>query len=64
MITPGTGNWPGFIAVGDFNGDGEADLAVADTDEGTVTILLAQQAPLATATASGIPIPRLGDTFD
>ena len=60
MITPGTGNWPGFIAVGDFNGDGEADLAVADTDDGTVTILLAQQAPLATATASGIPIPGWG----
>jgi hypothetical protein len=34
------GKWPVAVAVGDFNGDGLADLAVADRAEPTVTILL------------------------
>ncbi len=38
--TPGTGNFPYFVAVGDFNGDGIPDLAVINLYDSTVTILL------------------------
>ncbi len=34
------GSWPSSVAVGDFNGDGRADLAVANEYDGTVTMLL------------------------
>lgn len=36
----GVGNLPQSVAVGDFNNDGKADLAVANTGDGTLTILL------------------------
>jgi hypothetical protein len=35
-----TGDEPDFVAVGDFNGDGRADLAVANFDSNNVSILL------------------------
>ena len=35
-----TGSYPASIAVGDFNGDGTADLAVANAGSNTVTVLL------------------------
>ena len=35
-----TGSYPRSVAVGDFNGDGEADLAVADYSDSTVSVLL------------------------
>ena len=38
--SPATGHYPSAIAVGDFNGDGKADLAVANSSDDTVTILL------------------------
>ena len=38
--SPATGVLPMSIAVGDFNGDGIPDLAVANLDSNTVTILL------------------------
>src|SRR5438034_741092 len=38
--TPGTGTAPESVAVGDFNGDGIQDLAVANTGSSTVSILL------------------------
>ena len=38
--SPGTGIAPASIIVGDFNGDGKADLAVANNGDNTVTILL------------------------
>src|SRR5262249_2043487 len=33
------GNAPHSVAAGDFNGDGSADLAVANRDSGTLTVL-------------------------
>ena len=38
--TVSVGNEPGSIMVGDFNGDGIADLAVGNEADGTVTVLL------------------------
>jgi DNA/RNA endonuclease YhcR with UshA esterase domain len=38
--SPSTGNYPSSVAVGDFNGDGKLDLAVANLDSDTVSILL------------------------
>lgn len=35
-----TGAYPNAVAVGDFNGDGIADLAVTDGDDNTVRILI------------------------
>src|SRR5207248_183153 len=34
------GTWPLFVAVGDFNGDGQKDLAVANGLSNNVSILL------------------------
>jgi archaellum component FlaF (FlaF/FlaG flagellin family) len=46
------GNAPQSVAVGDFNGDGRLDIAVANPGDNTVSILL--QAPVAQANASGL----------
>ena len=57
---------PDFVAVGDFNGDGDADLAVAnyysylDSSVFTVTVLLAELTQTATVTASGISLVDTG----
>lgn len=55
-ISVGTGN-PAFIAIGDFNGDGHQDLAVASSDSGfsSVTILLGNGSG-GFSPASGSPI--------
>jgi len=34
------GAWPTSVAVGDFNGDGKPDLAIANSNDNTVTVLL------------------------
>jgi hypothetical protein len=39
-LSSGTGTDPAQLAVGDFNGDGAPDIAVANLHRGTVTILL------------------------
>jgi hypothetical protein len=49
--SPGTGFYPYSVVVGDFNGDGIPDLAVANQDSNTVTILLGKGDGTFTATA-------------
>ena len=51
----GTGNHPVMIALGDFNGDGRQDLAVANLGDGTVTVLLGNGSGGFTA-APGSPV--------
>jgi FG-GAP-like repeat len=45
-VAPGTpitvGSWPEAVAVGDFNGDGQLDLAVANLNSNNVSILLGE----------------------
>jgi hypothetical protein len=48
------GNFPQSEAVGDFNGDGLSDLAVANSGSSTNTVLLSQLSQTLTATATGI----------
>ncbi len=50
------GTNPGAIAVGDFNGDGKLDLAVANQNDSTLTILLGNGNGTFTQ-AAGSPIP-------
>ncbi|HEX3745061.1 MAG TPA: FG-GAP-like repeat-containing protein [Bryobacteraceae bacterium] len=45
---------PGSVAAGDFNGDGKADIAVANFNDGTVTVLLGDGAGAFTA-STGSP---------
>jgi hypothetical protein len=40
QTTYGTGSFPDAVAVGDFNGDGIPDLAVANSVDSTVSVLL------------------------
>ena len=43
--SPGVGAQPRSVAVGDFNGDGKPDLAVANASSNSVSILLNSTAP-------------------
>src|SRR6266542_4731990 len=57
-----TGAGPLSVAVGDLNGDGKLDLAVANFNSSTVTVLLNTTAPAAaTCTFSGIQDFAVGD---
>ena len=63
-----TGNSPYAIAVGDFDGDGKLDLAVANSGDSTVTVLLGIGAGKFSA-AAGSPLavgngPRAIETGD
>ncbi len=49
------GSGPGPIAVGDFNGDGNLDLAVTNIDSGTVTVLRGNGSGGFSTTATGSP---------
>ena len=40
VSSPSVGSWPSSVAVGDFNGDGKLDLAVANQTSNNVSILL------------------------
>jgi MFS family permease len=48
-----TGSGPFSVAVGDFNGDGKRDLAVANENSNTVSLLLNNTPPTPTITPSG-----------
>ncbi|CAH2573161.1 hypothetical protein PRNO82_02570 [Planktothrix rubescens] len=52
-----TGNAPQFVSIGDFNGDGKPDLAVANTNSSTVSILL-------NTTANGATTPTFAPKVD
>jgi hypothetical protein len=58
--SPAVGNGPGPIAGGDFNGDGIADLAVANTYDNTISVLLGNGdgtfTTKSTATVGDVPI--------
>ena len=54
------GGRPYGVSVGDFNGDGIADLAVANLVTDTVSILLNQVTQTATAVLTGVSIPGGG----
>jgi len=61
-----TGRGPASVAVGDFNGDGHLDLAVANRDDDSVSILLGQgdgtfQAAPAAAVSPGPGSMAVGD---
>jgi len=54
----GTGNEPASIAPGDFNGDGQMDLAVANQGGGTVSIFLNAAGTNVTLSSSANPSTR------
>jgi len=64
---PATGAAPASIAVGDFNGDGNLDLAVTNQQDNTVTILLGNgdgtfaAAPVSPATGNSPVSIAVGD---
>ncbi len=64
--TVSVGNLPNAIALGDFNGDGRADLAVANAGDSTVSILLNTTAPGAASIGFNPPTgPSVGNNpFD
>ena len=41
-VSPATGQYPQSVTTGDFNGDGRLDLATANQESNTMTILLGQ----------------------
>ena len=56
----GVGGDPRSVAVGDFNGDGNSDLAVANYEDGTVTILLGNgSGGFSAAAGSPIGLPNI-----
>ena len=56
---PDTGSGPFAITAGDFNADGHLDLAVSNSNDGTITILLGQGN--GTFISAGVPLLVGGD---
>jgi hypothetical protein len=66
MVSPVAGSVPESVAVADFNGDGKADLAIANAGSDTVTVLLGNgdgtfAAPLSPATGTTPHYAAVGD---
>jgi hypothetical protein len=53
------GSWPDSVAVGDFNGDGKPDLAIASESSNNVTVLLNSYSGSATPTPAKPRLPPL-----
>ncbi len=58
------GGRPYGVSVGDFNGDGIADLAVVNLVSDTVSILLNQVTQTSTAMVTGVSVPGSGTTHN
>jgi len=58
-VGTGTSN-PSYVVAGDFNGDGYADLAVTNSSNNTVSVLLNRLTQTATATAQPVSVPGNG----
>jgi len=56
-VSPATGAYPILIVSGDFNGDGMPDLAVANNNSSTATVLLDTVVTSTKATLSSVSIP-------
>jgi hypothetical protein len=61
--SPATGTSPLSVAVGDFNGDGRLDLAVANSGSNTISILLGQQTFPVTITPTSLPSGQVGGWY-
>ena len=57
----GVGTNPDSVAMGDFNGDGYLDLAVANAGSGTVSVLLNTCGVPPTPTVTPIAVSCVGD---
>ncbi len=51
-----TGNGPGSLVIGDFNGDGTPDLAIANQNDSTITFLVGTNSTTTTLAVSPNPV--------
>jgi hypothetical protein len=55
-----SGGEASFGRVGDFNGDGQPDVAIANGDDRSVSVLLNRDQPAVTSSSASLAFPRLG----
>ena len=60
QVTYAVGHYPSAVVVGDFNGDGDADLAITNRDDNTISMLLGNGdgtfQPQVTFTVGNVPV--------